>query len=114
MKWMQSSLTQAIAGTLAITIILLASLWLGKSTVPVDHAVPSVAKPSDSSLRTEYVMEKVGSKKVQPVLSSPTDSDGYWIVERYRQYEYYYDTNGRFLYKNPTQHETYLRYWHHP
>lgn len=112
MKWLQSSFARSVIGTLGTMIILFISLWLGKHIVPVDKALPSVARASDSSSRIEYVMEKVGSKKAQPALSSPTDSNGYWIVEHYRQYEYHYNDKGQFLYKNPTQHETYLRYWH--
>ncbi len=112
MKWLQSSFIQTVAGTLWTMIILFASLWLGKQVVPFDKVVPSVAKPSSSSARIEYVLEKVGSKKEQPALLSPT-KNGYWVVEHYRQFEYHYDNNGKFLYKNPTRHETYLRYWHH-
>ena len=115
MKWLHSPLFKAFLGTLSIAIIMSGGLWLAKSIVPIpiDKAVSSSTEP-DHLTRVDYVMEKVGSKKVeaQPALSAPTNTNGYWIVEHYRQYEYHYDANGRFLYKNPTQHNTYLRYWH--
>lgn len=115
MKWLHSSLFNSFLGTVCIAIVLGGGLWLAKNIVPIpiDKAVSSSTDP-DPSTRVDYVMEKVGSKKVkaQPALSAPTSKNGYWTVEHYRQYEYHYDSNGRFLYKNPTQQDTYLRYWH--
>ncbi|MGA8943877.1 MAG: hypothetical protein WB502_14380 [Thermoactinomyces sp.] len=114
MKWLQQSLVRTAIGTLGTMIVLFFSLWFGKHMVPVDKAVPSVAMPSNTSPDIEYVMEKVGTKKVQPAFLEPTNSGGYWVIEHYRQFEYHYDDKGRFLYKNPTGDETYLRYWHQP
>ena len=115
MKWIRSSLFQPLLAMIGIAAMMTGGLWLGKTLVPIDKAVSSSAEPETGNLtRVEYVMEKVGSRKVEaePTLSAPTGANGYWIVEHYRQYEYHYDANHRFLYKNPTQQETYLRYWH--
>ena len=44
------------------------------------------------------------------VLESKTKKDGY-IVETYREYEFYRDKNGQVIKKIPTSNENTLRYY---
>lgn len=82
--------------------------------------MPAVLPSEDSTHRIEYVLEKVGSKKIKNIENDENELDpvisqarkGYWIVEQYREYEVHYNKNGRILYKTPTPYQTYIRYWH--
>jgi len=105
--------------TIGINAMLLA-LFLGRSLVPLQETVPALVPSDNTSHRVEYVLEKVGEKRVEKaedeILPAGTGSasSGYWIVEQYREYEVHYDKNGRLLYKTPTPHQSFMRYWHEP
>ncbi|SEN29019.1 hypothetical protein [Lihuaxuella thermophila] len=108
MKQRKDTLKQISLGTAVAINLMLLSLILGYHLVPVQEAVPSIAKTAKPDLRTEYGMEWTGSEKIP---ENSTDEKGSWTVDHYREYEYRYDKNGRLLEKLPTGKEEHLRYW---
>lgn len=97
---------------------MLLALFIGHTLIPIPKSVPAVVPSEDLTHQIEYVLEKVGTKQVKnvehdidPVLSQQA-TNGYWIVEHYREYEVHYNKKGRMLYKTPTSHQEYMRYWH--
>lgn len=98
-----------IFGTVVAINLMLLALVIGKKSVIIQEAVPSLAPASKQAITISYEMEKIGSRKVPAVSDT---GKGYWIVEHYRQFECHYDRkNGHLLYKSPTNNDTYLRYW---
>lgn len=104
------SYSQIVFGTVLAINLMLFALIIGKKSVIIQDAVPSLAPASKQAITLDYEMEKIGSRKVPDTTES---SKGYWIVEHYRQFECHYDKkSGHLLYKSPTNNDTYLRYWH--
>jgi hypothetical protein len=106
-QW-KSTLMQISLGTAVAINLMLLSLILGYHLVPIQEAVPSIAKTAVPNLRTEYGMEWIGSETVP---GTSIDGKGSWTVEHYREYEYRYDKNGRLIEKLPTGKMEHLRYW---
>lgn len=112
MKEQRIMLKQTALLTVVAINLMLGSLLVVRNFVKVEGVTHVVATSTEDRIRTDYVMEYVGSKQVNETpTTSPTGHKGTWVVEHYKEYEYHYNKNGEILYKKPTSKEENIRYW---
>ncbi|WP_124727379.1 hypothetical protein [Staphylospora marina] len=108
---MRNRVTLMLGGTLAAANLMLLSLIAGSRLVVLPKEVASQAKPADMIPRSEIQTERVSVKEIPARKEDNVSSDGHWVVEHWKEYEYRYDAEGRLTEKIPTGQESVLRYW---
>jgi hypothetical protein len=72
--------------------------------------IEAVTMPEETEMETTDIAQTVQSiPTLEYILEGTEEVDGY-LVETYREYEFYLDVNGNLIKKVPTNHFDFIRY----
>jgi hypothetical protein len=71
--------------------------------------IEAVTMPDETEVETDVAQTESTIPKLEYILEGTEEVDGY-LVETYREYEFYIDENGNLIKKVPTNHFDFIRY----